>query len=610
MNLNPIEKYYPTVLGLLAFVLYSNTLFHQYCFDDNLVTSHHPLVEEGIKGIPEIFTSNYTVGFEKSFEYRPLTRALFAIEYELFDKNPFISHLVNVLLYSLTCALLYYLTISIFSSKGKLFALIGVLIFLVHPTHTEVVSSLKNREELLSFLFCISSTLFFIKGLKASDFRFYVLGSICFIMALFTKLTCLPFILVIPMCIYFINGYTIKNSLPVFGILLLLTGCFFIGTNWMLPGTYSRHVYFIENPIVIHNSFTEIILNGLQTMLTYIKLYVWPHPLSFYYGYDLLSVPKSITPPIVFSLLLHGLLVVYSLYKLKRRDVAAFAILFYLLNMSMYYNLAYPVPGIISDRALYVASFGFSLLISLFITHLSGPKKLLVCAVLIAPATVKTYTRNADWKDNWTLLSKDIGHLKRSVKANLEYASLVRNHWEKESNPEEKEKLAKKIMHHYAQSLEVKPDMANPYNEIGEILFNHYGRYQEAQPYFLKAIELNDSKAEFHFNLATGYVLQGEYNNAESSFLNTIKLEPDFTKALHNLFLVYMRQENYKRAFRTNSDLMDKASDEVYPYFNFGKYYIATGDSVSAKLYFEKADALSPGNSEIISILRSLNSPH
>lgn len=605
MNISRFEKYYPPFIVVLAFLLYGNTLFNKYCFDDKLVTPLHPQVRQGIMGIPSIFSTNYTAGFTDSFEYRPFTKATFAIEYELFGENTFISHLFNVLLYCLTCLLLYRLTVFLFPTGGKLFAFVAVLLFLVHPAHTEAVSSLKNREDLLSFLFCILSVEFFARSVRKERYIYFIPASVFFIFSLFTKLTALPFILIIPISMFYAGSKNLKAPVLSFVTLAILSFIFFAGVNYFLPGTYNRNVYFIENPMVIESSFTIIFLNALQTMWLYIKLCFFPHPLSFYYGYDVFPVAKSISPEIIAAFLIYGFLTIYSVIMIRKREILAFAFLFFLLNLSMYVNLVFPAPGILADRALYAASFGFSLAISHSAMRLSEKKLILILTPILAISSVKTFLRNFDWKDNLTLLGKDIVHLKRSAKANLEYATVLKDRWENVKKTSEKEFYASKAIYYYRESLGVKPDMAIPNNEIGKILFSQYRNYEEAEELFLRAIQL-DSKAEFHFNLATCFTLQEEYEKAEKSFLTAIQLEDGYTKAIHNLFLVYMAQQKFGEAFQINSILMEKIPGDAYPYFNFGKFYIATGDTAKAVLHFEKARSIEPQNPAINSILKSL----
>ena len=64
-----------------------------------MITSND-LTLKGFSGIGDIFSNDAFVGFfgkEKDLvaggRYRPLTHAMFAIEYELFGNSPFVGHL-------------------------------------------------------------------------------------------------------------------------------------------------------------------------------------------------------------------------------------------------------------------------------------------------------------------------------------------------------------------------------------------------------------------------------------------------------------------------------------------------------------------------------------
>ena len=76
--------------------------------------------------------------------YRPFSLVTFAIEHQIAEgDNPFISHLINILLYSLLCFILYKLLIAIQEWLGQRnhplqVAFFSTLLFAVHPIHTEV----------------------------------------------------------------------------------------------------------------------------------------------------------------------------------------------------------------------------------------------------------------------------------------------------------------------------------------------------------------------------------------------------------------------------------------------------------------------------------------
>jgi len=85
--------------------------------------------------------------------YRPLSLVAFALEYEISPGNPAIHHAFNVLYYVLICCLLFEFLSRVFKKPDPRFFLFAVLLFIVHPIHTEVVANIKSRDELFSLLF-------------------------------------------------------------------------------------------------------------------------------------------------------------------------------------------------------------------------------------------------------------------------------------------------------------------------------------------------------------------------------------------------------------------------------------------------------------------------
>ena len=116
------NKYYSIgLILLLTFGVYFNSLFNKYALDDFYVTAQNPEIREGIKGIPHIFQSPYgTDGNGKGFEYRPIVKLTFAIEYELFGENVTINHLVNLLLYLLNVLLVYLFLLKFIGNKNNI----------------------------------------------------------------------------------------------------------------------------------------------------------------------------------------------------------------------------------------------------------------------------------------------------------------------------------------------------------------------------------------------------------------------------------------------------------------------------------------------------------
>ena len=90
------------LVALVAFVIYTNTLGHKFTLDDAGLIKENTETQKGIGGLKEIFTTSYRAGmnFSDNQVYRPLSKALFAIEWEFSPDNPAPGHWVNIILYA------------------------------------------------------------------------------------------------------------------------------------------------------------------------------------------------------------------------------------------------------------------------------------------------------------------------------------------------------------------------------------------------------------------------------------------------------------------------------------------------------------------------------
>lgn len=230
------KYFFDILIFTFSFLLYTNSIPNEYNLDDELVTINHRLTSKGISAIPEIFVSPYyqdASGY--SYEYRPMVLASFAIEHDVFGDNPHWSHFWNVILYSLTCVLLFRVLRTLFQNYSPLIAIAITLLFVAHPAHTEVVCSIKNRDEILGLMFGLLSFVFSIRFVISKNKRelFFVFFS--FLLAVTSKMTVVPFVVIIPIAILFFKRATLINSLVV-AIILLTPTFYFIGVE----GTFSK----------------------------------------------------------------------------------------------------------------------------------------------------------------------------------------------------------------------------------------------------------------------------------------------------------------------------------------------------------------------------------
>jgi tetratricopeptide (TPR) repeat protein len=221
------KYFFEIIVFFFAFALYANGISNGYNLDDELVTRQHRLTSKGISAIPEIFTSNYyhdEQGYR--YEYRPIVLTTFAIEHELFGDNPQVSHFFNVLLYAIMCTLLWLVLRLLMKSYPPLLVLFIVVLYIAHPTHTEVVDSIKNRDEILALGFGIGALYAGVRWIISAKWWHLLSVVLCLSLALLSKSSVSAFCITIPLFVLFFmpvsaRQYSILALVSVIPILVL-----------------------------------------------------------------------------------------------------------------------------------------------------------------------------------------------------------------------------------------------------------------------------------------------------------------------------------------------------------------------------------------------------
>lgn len=624
---------YYFILFLFAFLLYGNSIKNEYALDDEMVTLNNERVEMGIKGIPKILRTFHSIDNKSHYEYRPLVLVSFALEYELFGRNPHVSHLINVLIYSLTCLLIFYILFHHLNPikdnnlpgkkhllPGLLFPFLATLLFTAHPLHTEVVDNLKSRDELLSLLNSLVSVIFFIRFAGTGKKSHLLSGFIFLFLAILSKKTAVVFIVLIPLVLYFIGNSSPKKILFIAFISATAFLSYFVFKKMMLSGKPLRVFNYFENPLFFEPGFFKSIPAGLYTIWKYVELLVFPHPLSFYYGYNQVPIPGWNNIKVWVSLVFYAGIFLLALRLLRKKHILSFAILFYLLAIFPFSNFIFPVVGIIGERFVYVASLGFCIILAFLIIKLfkmpasaravSGrqnlahhnrfPLFIFFSAVILLLYSFKTITRNSDWKDHLTLYRHDIKHLDKSAKAHALISNTIYPGLFNMPAGIQKDNLVKECIHHYKKSLEIYPDYTVSNNNLGSIYFTFLGDYNSALFYFKRAVRLDTSYLEAYYNLAYSYENLGYPDSAVFFFEKALILKPSYKAAYDRLFPLYFSAGQYDQAIDLNLRAASNIPGLSTLYLvNAGNVYSAKKDTLQALNYFKKAFQQEPGNRDL-----------
>jgi hypothetical protein len=479
-----------SIISLLAIVLYVKSVNFQYVLDDSILIVENKFTQKGINGIGDIFRYESFTGYfgeQKDLveggRYRPLSIATFALEKSITGGKPSISHLINVLLYALSGMLLYRVLLFMFptarsaTNADKWFftvPFVAAVLFIAHPLHVEVVGNVKGRDELFAFLGEMGGLYFTFKYLGKEKFNYLVFSFICFFLGLLSKEGVVTFLAILPLTAYFFSNprfsEIIKVTLPVFfaSLLYLIVRVIVIGHL----GSKTEVSDLMNNPFY-GMTFGEKTATVFYTLLLYLKLHIYPHPLTHdYYPYHIPIMHWGDWRPILSLLLYIGLIVVF-LKGWKRKTAWAYSIAFYLITLSIVSNLFISIGTFMNERFVYHASLGFCIAVAWLlvkklnyspVARMGGIATFFLGTVALSALTL---IRLPDWKTIETLDKAALEVSPNSARANHFYAMDIWNNVYKKlplnTDPARRRAVLDSINPYFEKSLRILPSysMAN-----------------------------------------------------------------------------------------------------------------------------------------------------
>ncbi|MFO7614796.1 MAG: tetratricopeptide repeat protein [Bacteroidales bacterium] len=594
------------ILIILTFLLYGNTVRNHYSLDDYHIAKNNPDFEQGIKAIPKIFTTMYASENGLNFGYRPLVRTSFAIEHQLFGKNPYISHFINIIFYLIVVLMLYKILRRLLRDYHHFLPFIISLLFLAHPIHTEVVASLKNRDELFVLIFCLLALDQAIKYADTLNKKHIYWAMAMIGLAFLSKPTTAAFFFIIPLSLYFFTHLELRKIVRltfVIGIIAVIVAF----VPFLYLPQFDRPMSLMENPLGVEGGIMNHIAYAGFTLIYYLKLLFYPHPLRYYYGYNMFPDINFTNIWVILGIIIHIGLLVYAIMLLKKKHILSYAILVYLISIAMFSNLVKPAPGIIAERFLFIPSVGFSIVIAYFIYRLFwqnpaakriGFYKLagivFVTVIILIPYSFKTIIRNTQWRTEMTLYRADMPYLYNSVKGNELYANEIMKVVNRElAKPVNVLKFieprVKEAIRHWERAAEIQPDFYQAYRNLGIVYNRIYKDHDTAIYYFNKVLEHKPDDPMTLFNLGIAYESKKELAPAIDYLEQSLALDPSAINTRSRLANILYNIGEFERAVALNQEIMEIAPAESLPYINLGNYFIFQRDTVSGIRFYEKA---------------------
>ncbi|XP_051546267.1 protein O-mannosyl-transferase TMTC3-like [Myxocyprinus asiaticus] len=561
------------LLSGLVVGCYWNSLFCGFVFDDvSAILDNKDL--RPTTPLKNLFLNDFwgtPMSEERSHKsYRPLTVLTFRLNYLFSELSSSSYHLLNVLLHAVVCVLFLHFCRLLLDRSTSL---IAALLFAVHPIHTEAVTGVVGRAELLSSIFLLAAFLAYTKSngtyhsivwtpiiltvflvaiaTLCKEQGITVIGICCIYEVFVAQGFTLP--LLFDTLIQVLRGkdgfpYAVLQTLLKLIVLIISTLLLVIIRVQVIQSQLPVFTRF-DNPAAVSSTPTrQLTFNYLLPVNAWLLL----NPSELCCDWTMGTIPlveSLLDPRNLATLVFYGLLCLLAHHSLwyahNSAKIVIMALSLIVLPFIPASNLFFPVGFVVAERVLYVPSMGFCVLVAHGIKMLSQRgclKKMswLLIGFLLTTLAVKTFNRNWDWESEYTL---------------------------------------------FTSALKVNRNNAKLWNNVGHALENQ-NNYERALRYFLQATRVQPDDIGAHMNVGRTYKNLNRSKEAEDAYLIAKSLMPQIipgkkyaTRVAPNHLNVYINLANLIRA---NDSRLEEA-DQLYRQAismrpDFKQAYISRGE--------------------------------
>lgn len=602
------------LLSCLAFLIYTNTLGHDYALDDASAISANYVTKQGVQGIPTIFTKHYRFGYWNSpgTLYRPIPLAIFAIEWEIAPDSPGFYHFINVLLYAFTAFLLFWTLCMVIPKYSPVLPFLTTLLFITHPVHVEVVANIKSVDEILSFLFCIAAVHFLWKYLKSGKYRLLGYSLFCYLLAMFSKENAITFLAVFPLLMYFFGPVKLKKNFIISALYAIPVGIYLIARAGVLGSIDgdTELAPLLDNYLSGAPDIATRLASAFLLVGKYLVTLAFPHPLGSDFGYNQIPLTGWLDWRVIAVFLGVAAMIYFALKDFRKKNIYTFSVLYFVFTFSIFSNILFLIGSSYGDRFMYFPSLGFALLLAFGILTLfkadlqSRPNSLaaffnqykmpLLLAGAIAIAySFKTIDRNTVWYDSFSLYENDIKIAPNSAKLNYHYGLELNKKGLAENDPAKKGEFMNKAFQHFAKAAEIYPDYHDAYGQMGLMHYRN-NSFDQAMENYEKSLALKPNNATVYSNMGKIYFERGDLQKAREVYEKAVRIDPRFVDGRQNLGSVYAILKQFDKAIEQFKEALKYDPDNAMIHLFLGYAYRDKGDASTAQIYLDRAYKLDP----------------
>ena len=378
---------------VVAALAYANAVANGFVVDDIGVIARNPLVHS-LSGVWRAFVHPYWPEDMGGGQYRPLAVASFALDWAISGGDPRWFHLVNVLWHVATCLVLWLLLSRLLSPMG---ALLGALVFAVHPVHVEAVANTVGRLELMAAFFVLGALI-----LHRDRSRW---APLAFTLGLLSKENAVVFLGVAAAHDLLLAGdprQAFRDRRWLYAVYGAVAAAYAV----VLAALFHGQEFVVPAATWYGASTGQRLLTVATIIPHYARLLFVPFSLSADYTPRVIELARGWSPLALLGVAIVALAVVAVARSWRRAPVLAFAIVFFAVTISPVSNVLFPSGVVLAERTLYLPSVTLALLAGLAAERLAARDARVVlpaAAVVLTAFAVRTWTRTPVWRSNRAL---------------------------------------------------------------------------------------------------------------------------------------------------------------------------------------------------------------
>lgn len=408
----------PWVAAAVAVLVFLNSLDNGFAYDDVHILVENETIQD-VRELPGLLVRPYWPGAHGGDLglWRPVTTALFGVQHALWGLDPMPYHLVNVLLHGLATALVVLLLGRLLPPPA---ALVGGLVFAVHPVHVEAVANVVGVAEILPAVLYLAACLAAIRSWDRPGSGPVILACVLYALAFLSKESAvtLPAAVVLldgarrRIPLRDLGGYLRKRGSLLGG--LALTAAAVLTARFLVLGSLAD-----PDPALGADLLTEIprIWTLGVIWAEYLRLFLFPTWLSADYAPDvvpLLTVwrPRNVLGVAAVLALLAAGLVGWRSARLDGSRlswaVLGFGVVWVVVTISPVSNVLFVSGVLVAERTLYLPSVGVAAVMGAGLVALARFRifsGVALSAALLLFFSIRTWTRTPVWDDTFTVFA-------------------------------------------------------------------------------------------------------------------------------------------------------------------------------------------------------------